>query len=111
MPNIPGAVTDFSRIRGETISFKRGGDSLPGYLATPSQPGNHPGIVVIHEAFGLVEHIRDIARRFANIGSVTIARSDYQAPTICATRGATKVPLSISLRPAPWPVTQCGLEP
>jgi dienelactone hydrolase len=27
-----------------------------------------PPIVVIHEAFGLVEHERDIARRFANIG-------------------------------------------
>ena len=64
MPNIPGAVTDPSRVRGEAIELKSGSDTIHGYLARPSQPGRNPGIVVIHEAFGLVEHIRDIARRF-----------------------------------------------
>ena len=68
MANIPGAVTDPSRIKAEEIQFQSGTDSIPGYLARPAQPGNYPGIVVIHEAFGLVDHIRDIARRFANIG-------------------------------------------
>jgi carboxymethylenebutenolidase len=32
---------------------------------------------VIHEAFGLVEHIRDIARRFANIGYNALAPDLY----------------------------------
>ena len=62
---------------GEKIHFTSGGDSIPGYLARPSQPGSHPGIVVIHEAFGLVEHIRDIARRFANIGYNALAPDLY----------------------------------
>src|SRR5262249_42722371 len=69
----PGAVTDPSRVRGETIDLKSGGDTIKGYLAQPSQSGRYPGIVVIHEAFGLVEHIRDIARRFANIGYNALA--------------------------------------
>jgi carboxymethylenebutenolidase len=77
MPNIPGAVTDPSRIRGEAIEFKSGSDTIRGYLARPSQPGRNPGIVVIHEAFGLVEHIRDIARRFANIGYNALAPDLY----------------------------------
>jgi carboxymethylenebutenolidase len=77
MPNIPGAVTDPSRVRGEDIELKSGGDTIRGYLARPSQPGGNPGIVVIHEAFGLVEHIRDIARRFANIGYNAIAPDLY----------------------------------
>jgi carboxymethylenebutenolidase len=77
MPNIPGAVTDPSRVRGEAIEFKSGGDTIRGYLARPSQPGRNPGIVVIHEAFGLVEHIRDIARRFANIGYNALAPDLY----------------------------------
>jgi carboxymethylenebutenolidase len=77
MANIPGAVTDPSRVRGETIELKSGGDTISGYLARPSAAGRHPGIVVIHEAFGLVEHIRDIARRFANIGYDAIAPDLY----------------------------------
>jgi carboxymethylenebutenolidase len=77
MPNIPGAVTDPSRVRGEAIEFKSGNDTIQGYLARPSQPGRNPGIVVIHEAFGLVEHIRDIARRFANIGYNALAPDLY----------------------------------
>jgi carboxymethylenebutenolidase len=77
MANIPGAITDPSRIRGEGIEFKSGSDTIRGYLARPSQPGRNPGIVVIHEAFGLVEHIRDIARRFANIGYNALAPDLY----------------------------------
>ncbi|HEV7997620.1 MAG TPA: dienelactone hydrolase family protein, partial [Stellaceae bacterium] len=77
MANIPGAVTDPSRVRGENLELESGGDTITGYLARPSQAGNYPGIVVIHEAFGLVEHIRDIARRFANIGYNAIAPDLY----------------------------------
>lgn len=77
MANVPGAVTDPSRIKGGEIRFQSGGDSIPGYLAQPAQPGNYPGIVVIHEAFGLVEHIRDLARRFANIGYNALAPDLY----------------------------------
>ena len=77
MANIPGAVTDPSRVRGENIELKSGGDTITGYVARPSQSGNYPGIVVIHEAFGLVEHIRDIARRFANIGYNAVAPDLY----------------------------------
>src|SRR5215831_19375076 len=77
MAGIPGAVTDASRVSGENIELKSGNDTIKGYLAVPSQPGRHPGIVVIHEAFGLVEHIRDIARRFANIGYNALAPDLY----------------------------------
>jgi carboxymethylenebutenolidase len=77
MANIPGAVTDASRVSGENIDFKSGNDTIKGYLARPSQSGGYPGIVVIHEAFGLVEHIRDIARRFANIGYNALASDLY----------------------------------
>jgi carboxymethylenebutenolidase len=77
MANIPGEVTDPSRVRVENIELKSGGNTITGYLACPSQSGNYPGIVVIHEAFGLVEHIRDIARRFANIGYNALAPDLY----------------------------------
>ena len=39
-----------------------------GYLALPDGGGPYPGVVVIHEAYGLNDNIRDICRRFAEQG-------------------------------------------
>jgi carboxymethylenebutenolidase len=44
-----------------------------GFLATPERSGPHPGVIVIHEAYGLNENIKDIARRFAEAGYVALA--------------------------------------
>src|SRR5438034_9317260 len=61
MANVPGVVTDPSRIKGGVIALPSGGTNIAAYLATPNQPGSYPGIVVIQEAFGLVDHICDVA--------------------------------------------------
>jgi carboxymethylenebutenolidase len=44
-----------------------------GYLAAPDGAGPHPGVIVIHEAYGLNDNIKDIARRFAEAGYVALA--------------------------------------
>jgi len=44
-----------------------------GYLALPDTAGPHPGVVVIHEAYGLNENMRDIAGRFADAGYAALA--------------------------------------
>jgi len=38
------------------------------YLALPDGAGPHPGVVIIHEASGLNDNIREICRRFAAEG-------------------------------------------
>src|SRR5690349_24770543 len=86
MANVPGVVTDPSRIKGGVISLQSGGAQIPAYMARPNQPGNYPGIVVIQEAFGLVDHICDLSRRFANIGYNAVA------PALDRRRGAPKDP-------------------
>jgi carboxymethylenebutenolidase len=55
------------------ISFTGAGRELEGYLALPEGPGPHPGLVVIHEAFGLNDGIRRIADRFAGAGYAALA--------------------------------------
>jgi carboxymethylenebutenolidase len=52
-----------------TAGELRGG----GYMALPDGNGPFPGIVVIHEAYGLNDHIRDVTRRFAEAGYATLA--------------------------------------
>ncbi len=44
-----------------------------GYLALPDGDGRHPGVVVIHEAYGLNDNIKSIARRFADEGYAALA--------------------------------------
>jgi carboxymethylenebutenolidase len=47
--------------------------TLQGYLATPAGGETYPAILLLHDASGLSEHSRDVARRFAKIGYVTLA--------------------------------------
>jgi carboxymethylenebutenolidase len=86
MASVPGVVTDPSRIKGGLIALPSGGSQIAAYVAQPSQPGNYPGIVVIQEAFGLVDHICDLARRFAFVGYNAVA------PALYWRRGAPKNP-------------------
>jgi carboxymethylenebutenolidase len=44
-----------------------------GFLALPDGPGPFPGVVVIHEAFGLNDNIRDITGRFTKAGYAALA--------------------------------------
>jgi carboxymethylenebutenolidase len=46
---------------------------LPGHLAVPAAAGPWPGVVVIHEAFGLVDDVRRIADRFGDHGYLALA--------------------------------------
>jgi carboxymethylenebutenolidase len=47
--------------------------TLAGYLAVPSTPGPWPGVVVLHEIFGLTDDIRRQADRFADAGYLALA--------------------------------------
>ncbi len=57
----------------QMTSFQSGNRRLDGYIAGPEGEGPFPGIVVIHEMYGLNENIKDIARRFAEQGYVALA--------------------------------------
>jgi len=49
------------------------GNGMPAFLARPDTPGPHPVMVVLHERYGLQEHQRDMATRFAAEGTVAMA--------------------------------------
>jgi carboxymethylenebutenolidase len=47
--------------------------TMPAYVARPTSPGPHPGILVMQEAFGVNAHIKDVTERFAREGYTAIA--------------------------------------
>lgn len=61
---------------GEIIQFPSNGSTGQGYLAVPEQ-GVGPGVVVIQEWWGLVDHIKDVCDRFAAEGFVALAPDLY----------------------------------
>jgi carboxymethylenebutenolidase len=54
------------------VSFASNGDTSEGYLALP-ESGSGPGVIVIQEWWGLVDHITDVSDRFAAEGFVALA--------------------------------------
>lgn len=74
---VPGQVSDLGRIVAEVVHYTSNGAPIEAYLARPASQGRYPGVVVIHEAFGPVEHIHDVARRFANRGFLALAPNLY----------------------------------
>ena len=57
---------------GELVQFSNNGGNTGGYLSIP-ESGKGPGVVVIQEWWGLVDHIKDVCDRFAAEGFVALA--------------------------------------
>jgi len=57
-------------LQTSTVSVPRanGKGEMESFLAKPAGVGPFPGIIVIHEIFGLNDNIRDISRQFAEQG-------------------------------------------
>jgi carboxymethylenebutenolidase len=53
------------------------GAELDAELFAPAGEGIHPGVLVLHESFGLNDDIRRIARRFADAGYTALAPDLY----------------------------------
>ena len=63
--------------RTEEVSFESAGATMRGYLALPHDAGAFPALVLVHDVRGLSDHYRDVARRFAAAGFVTLAVDFY----------------------------------
>jgi carboxymethylenebutenolidase len=54
-----------------------GGFQVPIYEARPAGTGKYPVVLVIPEVFGMHEHIKDVTRRFAKAGFLSITFEPY----------------------------------
>ncbi len=75
---MPGTGTDNSA--RENVTFPSNGNEAHGYLAVP-ESGSGPGVIVIQEWWGLVDHIVDVCDRLATEGFVALAPDLYGGRT------------------------------
>jgi carboxymethylenebutenolidase len=92
----PGASGTSFAAMGSMIEFSSYGSTDVGYLATPAT-GDGPGVVVIPEWWGLVDHIKDVCDRFANEGFVALAPDLYHGKTAHQPEEAAKVMMALDL--------------
>jgi len=62
---------------GTDLTFESNGDEGRGYLSLPAG-GSGPGVIVIQEWWGLVDHIRAVCDRLAREGFVALAPDLYR---------------------------------
>ncbi|HLH77171.1 MAG TPA: dienelactone hydrolase family protein [Candidatus Binataceae bacterium] len=80
-------TTDSKGLVAGEVKIPVSGGTIPGYRARPAQGGPFPTIVVVHEIFGVHEHIKDICRRLAKMGYFAVS------PLLFAREGdVTKAP-------------------
>jgi len=51
--------------------------NLKAYYARPTEPGRHPVILLIYEAFGATDHIKECVQRFASEGFCVVCPDLY----------------------------------
>jgi dienelactone hydrolase len=71
-------MEDFYKMATETLSFNTAGGETTAYVAVPDA-SNGKAVIVIQEWWGLNEHIKDIARRYAAEGFTAISRLTFIA--------------------------------
>jgi carboxymethylenebutenolidase len=66
-----GMLAEHIRLAGHN------GDDIDAFSARPLGDGPFPGVVVLHEIFGLVEHIKEVTQKFAHHSYIAVAPDLY----------------------------------
>ena len=81
---------------GAMVEFAANGKQSGGYLATPAS-GAGPGVIVIQEWWGLVQHVKDVADRLAGEGFVALAPDLYHGRSTTSPDEAGKLMMALEI--------------
>ena len=70
-------ATDTRGLEAGEAKVKVKDGEMPAYYARPAGKKNLPVVLVVQEIFGVHEHIKDVARRFAKAGYLAVAPELY----------------------------------
>ena len=82
-PRASSTAFDRPDIHAEYVKYLSGKDTITGYLAYPERKDPAPGVVVIHEIFGMSDFIRQTTEQLARDGFLAVA------PDLLSRRGGT----------------------
>jgi len=85
-------------MNGETVKYGIN-NNLQGYLSLPST-NNGPGLIILQEWWGLVDHIKHVADRYAEKGFVVLAPDLYDGQTTVEPNEAQKLMMELKIENA-----------
>lgn len=89
----PSASIKSHTLTGEMIAYKSGDMMIPAYFSRPAKSKkNAPAVLVIHEVFGLNDHIKSIADRFAREGYNALAPNLFVRAAAPPPKDASDIP-------------------
>ena len=84
---------------GQMVEFGSNGANAAGYLARPAS-GSGPGVIVIQEWWGLVDHIKALADRFAAEGFFALAPDLYHGDSTTSPDDAGRLMMALDIERA-----------
>jgi carboxymethylenebutenolidase len=81
---------------GEMATFPANGGTASGYLALPAS-GRGPGVIVIQEWWGLNDHVKHVADRFAGEGLTALAPDLYHGTVTKSPDEAGKLLMAMNI--------------
>lgn len=77
----PAVLGTASALRGESVNYFSEDKNTSGYIVTPDSKGKKPGLLIVHERYGLKLRIKEMADALANEGYVVLAVDMYSGKT------------------------------
>lgn len=98
-------------MQSKDIAYSHDGLALTGFLAwDETKAGPQPGVLIVHDAGGLADHIKDKARRLAGLGYTAFALDNYGS-TPSGPEDAMGRIMALGKDPARWMgLTTAGLK-
>jgi carboxymethylenebutenolidase len=81
---------------GKMVEFPANGTKTSGYLAAPAA-GTGPGVLVLQEWWGLVQHVKNVCDRFAAEGFTALAPDLYHGQTASEPDAAGKLFMALNI--------------
>jgi carboxymethylenebutenolidase len=76
--SVGGRLAEAAEPKTQTVEFKSGDQTVSAFLAIPDSPGKHPGMLVIHESWGLTDWVKEQTEKLAAEGYVALAVDLYR---------------------------------
>jgi carboxymethylenebutenolidase len=85
-----------------STKFSHKGKEVNAFVARPPSSEKAPAIIIVHEWWGLTQHIKDVAQRFASEGFIAVAPDLFDGVTTKDSKEASQLMSSLT--------TEKGLE-
>ncbi len=80
----------------QVVHFQADNKTIDGFLASPDKPGRYPGLIVVHDWWGLTDWVKQQTTKFADAGYVALAVDLYGGKIATTPDEAQQLSSSIS---------------